>query len=123
MNDVKNRISEFVKYKNVSRRQFLITCGFSESYFNNISKGISYEAIEKIKKAYPELNMPWLILGEGEMLKISSAEVQLSDEKEKEYKGTIKELETEIIALKAENKVLRELAGLGERKDSGSKSA
>lgn len=94
----------------------------SESHFNNISKGVSYEAIEKIKNAYPELNMSWL-LGEGEMLKTASAEVLLSSDKEQEYKDAIKELETEIVALKAENKVLRELAGLGERRDSKSKSA
>lgn len=123
MNDVKIRITEFVKYKNISRRQFLITCGFSESYFNNISKGISYEAIDKIKKTYPELCMSWLVLGEGDMLKSASSGTPLSDQKETEYKNTIRELEAEINQLKGENRILREQIGLGERKVSSNKSA
>lgn len=28
----------------------------------------SYSTLEKVKKAYPELNMEWLMSGEGEML-------------------------------------------------------
>lgn len=68
MGNIKNRIIEFVNYIGVSKRQFLLTCGFSESYLNNMSKGLSCEAINKIKTAYPELSMPWLVLGEGNML-------------------------------------------------------
>lgn len=69
MGALKERLIEFIDYKGMSKRAFLLSCDFSESYLNNISKGISYEAIEKIKSKYPELSMPWLVLGEGEMLK------------------------------------------------------
>lgn len=120
INDVKSRILEFVNYKNISRRQFLITCGFSESYFNNISKGLSYDAIDKIKNAYPELRMPWLVLGDGDMLSSSSLSHPLDPNKEQEYKSIIKDLEAEINQLKGENRILREQIGLGERKDSKS---
>ena len=68
MGDIKSRIIEFINYIGISKRQFLLTCGFSESYLNNMSKGLSYEAIDKIKAAYPELSMPWMVLGEGNML-------------------------------------------------------
>ena len=69
METLKERLIEFIDYKGISRRSFLLSCGFSESYLNNISKGISYEAIDKIKDKYPELSIPWLVLGEGKMLK------------------------------------------------------
>lgn len=36
---------------------------------------------------------------------------------------SIKEIETELVALRAENRALREVIGLGERKESGTKSA
>jgi len=71
METLKERLIEFIDSKGMSRRSFLLSCGFSESYLNNISKGISYDAIEKIKSKYPELSMPWLVLGEGEMLRES----------------------------------------------------
>ncbi len=74
METLKERLIEFINYKEMSRRAFLLSCGFSESYLNNISKGISYDAIEKIKNKYPELSMPWLILGEGEMIKGESVQ-------------------------------------------------
>lgn len=68
MKPLKDRLIEFIDFKGMSKRAFLLSCGFSESYLNNISKGISYESIDKIKSKYPELSMPWLVLGEGEML-------------------------------------------------------
>ena len=58
METLKERLIEFIDSKGMSRRSFLLSCGFSESYLNNISKGISYDAIEKIKSKYPELSMP-----------------------------------------------------------------
>lgn len=72
MSDLKERLKEFINYKNLSNRAFLLSCGFSESYLNNISKGISNEAIKKIKSVYPELSISWLTLGEGEMLTTES---------------------------------------------------
>lgn len=72
MSDVKSRITQFVEHQKISRRQFLLSCGFSESYFHNMSRGLSYEAMDKIKDTYPDLSMPWLVLGEGSMLKSES---------------------------------------------------
>lgn len=69
MSDLKTRLKEFIEYKELSNRAFLLSCGFSESYLNNISKGISNEAIKKIESVYPELSISWLTLGEGEMIK------------------------------------------------------
>lgn len=71
MEQLKDRLIKFIEYKNMSKRQFLLSCGFSEGYLSSMSKGISYDAIDKIKEKYPELSMPWLVLGEGNMLRES----------------------------------------------------
>ena len=57
------------------------------------------------------------------MLKPASSGTPLSNQKETEYKNTIRELEAEINQLKGENRILREQVGLGERKVSSNKSA
>lgn len=86
------------------------------------AKSLGKDVILKILASIPDVDANWLLMGNGDMLKSTSSET-LPPVKEQEYKNTIKELETEIVSLKAENKVLRELAGLGERKDSKNKSA
>lgn len=123
MKTIKDRIVEYVLHIGVSNRQFEIECNLSNGTINNIKDGISSPNLEKIFNRYPNLSLEWLVTGQGNMLKSASSESLLSSDKEQEYKDAIKELETEIVALKAENKVLRELAGLGERKDSNNKSA
>lgn len=103
------------------QNKFEAYIGLSAGYISKMDKnsgGITSDVMLKLKDKFPDLNFDWLITGNGSMLKTASIEDPLSNEKEQEYKDTIKGLETEIVALKAENKVLRELAGLGERKDS-----
>lgn len=66
---MKERIMEFVRYKGIPVSLFEQMCGLSNAYVKNISKGIGADKLEKILKAFPDLNREWLLTGEGEMLK------------------------------------------------------
>lgn len=65
---VRERLIEYIKYKRMSRRGFAISIGASGAFVNNISKGIGNEYVDSIKTKYPDLNMAWLLTGEGDML-------------------------------------------------------
>lgn len=69
---VKERIKEYINYKDISIRKFCLNIGVTAAYVNNISKSIPPEKIDRISKYYPDLNITWLITGEGEMIKEES---------------------------------------------------
>lgn len=91
-------------------------CGLKPATLKHIVKGRlskpSYEVIESICRTLVHLDVSWLVMGQGEMLKSNLSKSSLVDD-----------LEKEIISLKSENKALREVIGLGERKESKNKSA
>lgn len=66
--ELKERFDAFIKYKSLSRRKFQERIGVSNSYIQNISKGISNDILNRITIQYPELNTNWLLTGEGEMI-------------------------------------------------------
>lgn len=66
---VKERLVEFIKYKRISQRKFQETAMISNGFVSNIKKSIASDTIVKISNAYPELNIDWLLEGEGEMIK------------------------------------------------------
>ncbi|MDD1539685.1 S24 family peptidase [Riemerella anatipestifer] len=69
---VKERLKEFLKYKNLSQKKFEEICGLSNGYVNSMRKSIKPETYdEQIAPNFPELNKVWLLLGKGEMLKSS----------------------------------------------------
>ncbi|MBT0554301.1 S24 family peptidase [Riemerella anatipestifer] len=69
---VKERLKEFLKYKNLSQKKFEEICGLSNGYVNSMRKSIKPETYdEQIASNFPELNKVWLLLGKGEMLKSS----------------------------------------------------
>mgnify|MGYP000018467320 FL=1 len=76
---VKSRLIEFIDYKGMSRRSFSLGIGASSSFVNNISKSIGTEYIDRIKEKFPELNISWLMTGDGEMLRKSHNTEQDSD--------------------------------------------
>lgn len=65
---IKERFDAFIKYKSLSRRKFQDAIGVSNSYIQNISKGVSREVLNRISIQYPELDTNWLLTGVGEML-------------------------------------------------------
>ena len=58
----------------MSARQFSLSIGVSPGYVNSISKSIQPDKINRITEQYPELNMSWLLTGDGEMLRKDSEE-------------------------------------------------
>jgi phage repressor protein C with HTH and peptisase S24 domain len=66
--EIKERFDSFIRYKGLSRRKFQDVIGVSNSYIQNISKGISNDVLNRISIQYPELNTNWLLTGIGEML-------------------------------------------------------
>ncbi|SRR6056297_1598322 len=66
-----DRLIQFIKYAGLSARQFDLSIGASNGYTLRMQKNsasIGSDVIENILKAYPQLNVVWLITGKGEML-------------------------------------------------------
>lgn len=70
---VKQRLIEFIKYKDLSQRKFEQLVGLSNGFVNNISKGIGADKMLKILSVFPELNQRWLLYNEGDMLQKKEA--------------------------------------------------
>lgn len=67
--NVKSRLLEFVAYTQMSKRKFQEKIGVSNSYIQNISESIGADVMNRISIQFPELNITWLLTGNGEMLK------------------------------------------------------
>ncbi len=74
--NMNERLRTFINYLVDQRRVFNIRdfgdhIGKNKSQMSNLLNGktiISTRAADKIKKAFPELNLEWLMTGEGEMI-------------------------------------------------------
>jgi len=67
-----DRLIEFIAYAGLSARQFDISIGASNGYTLRMKKNsasVGSDVIENILRVYPQLNVVWLITGEGAMLK------------------------------------------------------
>ncbi len=67
---------EFIKYAGLSARQFDISIGASNGYILRMQKNkasIGSDVIENILRTYPQLNVVWLLTGEGVMLNTEKA--------------------------------------------------
>ena len=69
---VKERLEFFLKSEKISNSEFGRRIGACASYVASIRKSISPDKIEGIAENWPDLNIEWLLTGEGEMLKIQS---------------------------------------------------
>lgn len=107
MDGVKDRIKLFVKQIGITVQDFEKSIFVSNGYVNSISKSIGIDKIELIIEKYPNLNIEWVLIGKGEMVK---------GETEKEKYGVditplldrIEKLSAENALLKKENEELKE---------------
>ena len=69
MEDFKQRLLEFIGHLGISPRSFEEGCGLSQGIIKSIKvKGPSVDVLQKIAARYPDLNIHWLVTGEGQML-------------------------------------------------------
>ena len=70
--DIVSRLKKFLDDTGISNSQFADTCVIPRptlsQLLNGRNKKVSDEVIAKIHRAYPTLNIMWLMFGDGEML-------------------------------------------------------
>ncbi len=65
---IKDRILQFIDYKQITKNKFETECGLPVRYVSNIGKSIQSDVIEKIVLTFPDINLRWLVTGLGEMV-------------------------------------------------------
>lgn len=73
---INQRVKEVMAYTNLSQKDFAESLGVSQSivtYIVNERNKVSLDVVQKIALKHPEINLKWLLLGEGEMQKESSS--------------------------------------------------
>lgn len=69
MSTFKERLMGFVKAEfHEGQKAFEERCGLSNGQINKMSNGTNTTTLCKIAEVCPQLNLRWLLLGEGEML-------------------------------------------------------
>lgn len=99
----KKRLVEFLKYLGEGQTAFEARVGLANGSINKIVKSMKQGNIDKIAEANPELNINWLVRGEGEMLAVRD---NLSNEASMSYNLNT-DCEREVEALKRENEFLK----------------
>lgn len=76
MSDFKGRLVSFIRnYLKISFRKFEESCGLTNGMVGSIrEQGPTASALSKIADTYPDLNMNWLLSGDGHMLKSKPAQ-------------------------------------------------
>jgi hypothetical protein len=106
-----DRLHEYLSEKSISPYIFEKSCGIANGYLNKQKKGngtIGSKIVEKITAKYKDLNVTWLLTGNGRMLSshfyVQSDQVSSLAEKEIAYEtqqNTIKSLHDKILILEA----------------------
>ncbi len=58
-----------MEHKKISKTEFGRRIGVSSAYVSSIRKSIDIDKVRLIEEAYPDLNIDWLLYGEGNMIK------------------------------------------------------
>lgn len=65
---VRGRLLKYIHYLGVPVSAFEKSCGMSNATIANMRKSLSQDKVSTIAQNYPELNITWLMTGQGEML-------------------------------------------------------
>lgn len=66
---VNERVMEIMKRENLSQKEFASILDISQPVLTYVANGrnkVSLDIVTKIASKYPEINLRWLVLGEGE---------------------------------------------------------
>lgn len=68
METISERLKAYIAFKKISQRDFGESVGKSGGWVNNAGKSLKTETSDLIRKHYPDLNVSWVITGNGEMI-------------------------------------------------------
>ena len=71
---VKERLIQFLAYKNIGQNKFEKESGISNGYISHVKSSIGSDVLTKIISVYSDLNIIWLLTGNGEMLNAETKE-------------------------------------------------
>ena len=66
---VKDRLQEYVEFLKITASEFQASIGVSTGYIGSIRKSIGIDILEQISNRYPDLNLEWLLVGKGTMIR------------------------------------------------------
>ncbi len=103
---IKDRVVQFAEYKGIAKETFFTEIGMTSANFRGNAKKtpLNSNAIENIFAKHPDINLYWLLTGEGGMLRV--------DDKfspEGDCAGLLAEKESRIEELKDHIKTLQTL--------------
>ena len=90
---VKDRLIAYLALKKISKAEFGRIIGVSSAYVTSMRKSIQPDKLDRIKSNFSDINIQWLLTGEGEMLMPpstsppSNAVPSPGEEDEVEYAG------------------------------------
>ena len=96
---MRNRLRQYIKEKGISEYRFLKDSNLSLSFFTSKLNGLSARTLDKIGTSFPDLNISWVMSGEGEMIRTAEETIPMAEhllalqEKDKEIKRLKKMLE------------------------------
>lgn len=91
MSGVKDRILQFIKFEKLTTVEFEKSIGVSNGYVTSISRSIQPDKLGIISDVYPQLNIEWLLIGKGSMLKASQPSTVQQSGRSANYQGTFTE--------------------------------
>ena len=109
---IKERIQTLIQALGISGREFCKSIGQSDSWNRMIGTTIGIDIVRNILRSYPNININWLVLGEGDIF-IENTPNELRESTPKLYfnknlENLLEELRLDNKELRAENKQLRE---------------
>lgn len=66
---IKERTLDFIKYMEISVKEFETRCNLSNGYVAAMRRGFGSDKLNNVLSEFPDLNRDWLLYGEGPMLK------------------------------------------------------
>lgn len=66
---VQERLEIYIRSKGLGNYQFEMKVGLSQGYIKRVRNCLHPEKIKRIANAFPDLNIEWMIIGRGEMIK------------------------------------------------------
>lgn len=63
----KEKIKKYLEYKRISKNKFYVTTGFSIGFLDS-GASLGADKNKTILDNYPDLNLRWLVLDEGDMI-------------------------------------------------------